>query len=651
MMLTVVKGPSTYEDIRRVSDIQYDTFRDAYFAMGFLEDDREYIGAIKEASEWGSGHFLRKFFVVMLLSGAVNRPAHIWNETWTLLADGLLHEQRQIVNNADLVLTEERLLNLTLTEIEKLLQANRRTLHDYKPIPYPDGYVLQQLGNRLIYDEQSYDVSAMRTEFTRLSNVLTDEQGKIFEKIMTAVQAQNGGVFFLHGYGGIGKTYMWRTLASALRSKHVICLTVATSGIASLLLPGGRTAHSKFKIPVPTMDNSTCKIDYDDDVADLLRQTKLIIWDEAPMAHKHAFESLDRTLKDVMRTYGNSKEIFGGKVVVFGGDFRQILPVVPKGSRSDIVHSAINASYIWWSVEVLTLTQNMRLQSGPNEHEKKEIADFSKWLLDIGEGKVSEPNDGFADIELPPELLITDYTDPIVAIVNSTYPDFVQNYQSNNYLKSRAILASTLEVVDQINRHVLDLMPGDMKEYYSSNTVDRSEIHDTNVVDILTPEFLSSLTTSGLPNHHIFLKVGTPVMLMRNIDQSEGLCNGTRVMITKMANHVIEAKIMAGKGCGNMVYIPRMDMSPSQSPWPFKLKRRQFPIVVSYATTINKSQGQSLDTVGLYLLRDVFTHGQIYVALSRVTTKQGIKIFIYDQNNRLKSTTTNVVYKEVFNNI
>ncbi|XP_058758388.1 uncharacterized protein LOC131631622 [Vicia villosa] len=263
------------------------------------------------------------------------------------------------------------------------------------------------------------------------------------------------------------------------------------------------------------------------------------------MAHKHAFEALDRTLKDVMSTYSNSKEIFGGKVVVFGGDFRQILPVVPRGSRSDIVHSTINASYIWRNVEVLTLTHNMRLQSGPDEAGKKEIADFSKWLLQIGEGKLSEPNDGFADIQLPQELLITDYTDPIVAIVNCTYPDFIENYQSNDYLKSKAILASTLEVVDQINNHVLDLMPGETKDYYSSNTVDRSEIHDTNVVDTLTPEFLSSLTTSGLPNHLIRLKVGTHVMLMRNIDQSEGLCNGTRVMITKMANHVIEAKIMA----------------------------------------------------------------------------------------------------------
>ncbi|XP_058741275.1 uncharacterized protein LOC131613643 [Vicia villosa] len=92
MMLTVAKGPITYEEIRKVGDNQYETFREACFAMGFLDDDREYIGAIKEASAWGSDHYLRKLFVVMLLSGAVNRHGHVWNESWVWLSDGLLHE-------------------------------------------------------------------------------------------------------------------------------------------------------------------------------------------------------------------------------------------------------------------------------------------------------------------------------------------------------------------------------------------------------------------------------------------------------------------------------------------------------------------------------------------------------------------------------
>ncbi|XP_058768084.1 uncharacterized protein LOC131641793 [Vicia villosa] len=446
MMLTVAKGPTCYEDIRKVGETQYDTFREACFAMGFLDDDREHICALKEASAWGTCHYLRNLFVVMLLSGAVNRPAHVWKESWIILSDGLLYEQKLIANNPG---------TLTLT-------------------------------SHAIY----------------ILNYHQDEQRKIHDQIMDAVNKQQGGVFFLHGYGGTGKTYMWRTLASALRSKHEICLTVATSGIASLLLPGGRTAHSKFKLPVPCLENSTCKINFNDPSAGLLREAKLIIWDEAPMAHKYCFETLDRTLKDVISNYSNSKTIFGGKVVIFGGDFRQILPVVPGGSRSDIVHSKINASYIWHYVKVLNLTKNMRLSSGPTEEDKKEIV---------------------------------------------------------------AILASTLDIVDNINDHILAMMPGEIRDYYSSNSVDRSEIHDNNILQVLGPEFLSSLRTSGLPNHHLKLKVGTPIMLMRNIDQSQGLCNGTRLIVTNMAAHVLEAKLMGDNNNGKVIYIPRMDFPVSIS--------------------------------------------------------------------------------------
>jgi ATP-dependent DNA helicase PIF1 len=279
---------------------------------------------------------------------------------------------------------------------------------------------------------------------------------------MKSVRKQKGGVFFLHCYGGTGKTFMWRTLASSMRSKGEIVLTVASSGIASLLLPGGRTTHSKFKIPVPTLDNATCEIHYDDDLAKLLQQTKLIIWDEAPMAHRFCFEALDKTLRDVMSSYQNSDTVFGGKVVVFGGDFRQILPVVPKGSRSDIVHASIKSSKIWDHCKVLTLTKNMRLKNGGDNDD---VANFSDWILKVGEGKLAEPNDGYAEIQIPEELLILDYDDPISAIVESTYPNLVEQYKDSKFLQSRAILASTIEIVEQINNYVLGLIPGIISKF------------------------------------------------------------------------------------------------------------------------------------------------------------------------------------------
>jgi len=168
---------------------------------------------------------------------------------------------------------------------------------------------------------------------------------------------------------------------------------------------------------------------------------------------------------------------------------------------------------------------------------------------------------------------------------------------------------------------------------------------------LLPPEFLYSLQTSGIPNHKLKLKVGTPIMLIRNLDQTDGLCNGTRLIITKLGSNVIEAEVVTGPNIGNRTYIPRINMSPSESPWPFKLIRRQFPFIVSYAMTINKSQGQSLHHIGLYLPHPVFSHGQLYVALSRVKSKDGLHILIHDNDRNPKNITTNVVNNEVFANL
>ncbi|RZB69477.1 hypothetical protein D0Y65_039007, partial [Glycine soja] len=389
-------------------------------------------------------------------------PEEVWEKTWHWLSDDIVYSHRRSSNTPGLHIDDSNLMNLVLLEVEKLLQANQRSLKDYPSMPYPENAnLLTHADNNLILFELNFNNEELRSKFLNLFSQMTDQQAKIYNQIIQAVNKNEGGMFLLYGYGGTGKTFIWKTLAASLRADNKIVIMVASSGIASLLLPGGKTAHSKLKILVPIFEDSTCNIHQGTQLAELLNEASLIIWDEAPTAHKFCFEALDRSLRDVIKAKSSPDKIFGGKVMVFGGDFRQILPVIPRGSCSDIVNSTINSSYLWNHCHVLTLSKNMCLEANTDATDTEETTVFAKWILNIGDGIAGQQNDGYGSIEIPKDLLITEYDDPLYAIVNSTFPNLSHHHTNPEYFQTRAILASTNETVQEVNDYILSLIPGD----------------------------------------------------------------------------------------------------------------------------------------------------------------------------------------------
>ncbi|GKE69066.1 ATP-dependent DNA helicase PIF1-like protein, partial [Tanacetum coccineum] len=204
------------------------------------------------------------------------------------------------------------------------------------------------------------------------------------------------------------------------------------------------------------------------DLAELIRETKLIIWDEAPMINKLAYEAFDRTLRDIcfVNSSQSSDNVFGGKVVVFGGDFHQILLVIPNGSRQEVVHASLNMSYLWKHCTVLKLTQNMRLRVGCNPNDAEEINEFAKWILNIGEGNIGGKINGHAEVEFFEEMLIPDSDDHVESVIKETYNNWEENLWDPTYFQDRAILAPRM----------MSKLPGKKKVCYSSDSVSDVDI-------------------------------------------------------------------------------------------------------------------------------------------------------------------------------
>ena len=239
------------------------------------------------------------------------------------------HKEEMAADFLRTALSPERGFQATLHDLDQRLHSVGKSIADFNLPEYPE-YDAEEFKNRALRQALAFDPGTEAALADEGVPRLSDEQRAVFDAVMSAVIAPatdaSGNCFYVDGPGGTGKTFLYESLIHTVRGKGSICLACAISGIAAQLLPGGTTAHSLFGLPIdmPKHD-AMSSIRAQEPRAEVLRRAVLILWDEVSMVPLAALDCVDRLLRDLT---GDSRP-FGGKVLLLGGDFRQLLPVVP----------------------------------------------------------------------------------------------------------------------------------------------------------------------------------------------------------------------------------------------------------------------------------------------------------------------------------
>lgn len=631
LLLLKVKGPKCFDDVKRVpghnNDQPFATFKEAAIARNLLLDDNEHKACLREASVSYYPAQLRDLFIFLLSLGTVLDPIGLFSCAEEKLID---------IDNfpSDMIDGARRAV---FTEFERLSLR-----YDFQFSRLPWVHELDGCPTNLDEFRENFHREEIAQMAVADVSLLNADQKKVVDAIYARVTRgddSRDNLFFIDGYAGTGKTFVYTTLYKLLVARGLKVLCAAISGIAASMLPGGRTAHKAFGLKLDMDEhNYASNLGMRTDQANYLRSVDLVIWDEISMAPKWALAAVDQLFRDLALPERRNLP-FGGKVIVVGGDFRQILPVIKGAMRTKIVDSIAKKFELWDRFQKFTLHTSVRSLD----------AEHNTFVRSVGDGTIGTVTDfakGEYAVPIPRRYFFP--SSDVNQFIDSFYSPQVLN--SPTQLASTLIVANTHEEINFINEQVMRRIA--VKDPLIDDKIYVSRDHVTRDGD-LHPDYrsarLNEIDVNGFPAAKLHLKVGTVVMLLRNYCVKSGLTNGTRLLITKLDNHLITCQTFDGSA--KEVGIPRIKVNirSQDSGLEFDFTRLQFPLKPAFAMTIHKSQGQTVGRLGIFMRTSVFAHGALYVALSRARNPDDIKIFLPNFDNFLHSdfiTLTNIFYPD-----
>ena len=551
------KGKTSFLDMRTLPSGKIcESFKEVCRELGLLRDDLEWRQVLEESSGIKLCKQLRELFVIILMFCQPSNPRALFEEFWTSWIDDIEQQGQQ----QNISLDEKQLRTMLLLDLEMRLQSFEKGLEDFG-LPKPtaeDLRLIKTIANVepvLIREEKDYNVEQLEVSVNESVAMFTEEQLLIFQNVLRAVKEDRQLLAFIDARGGCGKTYLLNAILAAVRSLEpdgCVALAMATTGIAANLLSLGRTFHSRLKAPLVANENSLLQISAQSNLAKLIKMAKLLLIDESTMLDKFQLEALDRSLRDLI----GIDLPFGGKIILLAGDFRQCLPVVPGANRAGTVAHCINRSYLWKLFTIYQLTKNLRVSASGDP--KKE--EFDKWTLSIGNGMNAEGRISIPE-SMSTKIIPNSKDSPkseercMKLFAGRIFPNLKENIKNHGWLEGRAILAPTNNEVDSLNDIIQEWVPGKGISLMSADTLENPED-----VFRFNTEYLNTLRPNGFPQHKLHLKPGMPLMVLRNINPRQGLCNGTRVIFDKcIQNKLLQCRIVT---TNQVVLIPRITFVP-----------------------------------------------------------------------------------------